>query len=72
MLNPFFSLPYPVTLFPRKLDVKGAVPMGILENLGKPISYKAIVTNKQQIAEHTFRVTLKLDRLLSQSEDADA
>lgn len=46
--------------------------MGILENLGKPISYKAIVTNKQQIAEHTFRVTLKLDRLLSQSEDADA
>jgi NADPH-dependent ferric siderophore reductase len=63
MSNYFFSLPYPTshdTLFPRKLDVKGAVPMGILENLGKRISRKAIVTNKQQIAEHTFRITLKL------------
>ncbi|NOU69610.1 hypothetical protein GC096_36945 [Paenibacillus sp. LMG 31461] len=75
MLNPFFSLPYPagrVTLFPRKLDVKGAVPIGISENLGSRISHKTIVMNKQQIAEHTFIITLKLDRLLSKSEDADA
>lgn len=34
--------------------------MGILENLGKRISHKAIVINKHQIAEHTFRISLKL------------
>ncbi|MDR6554425.1 siderophore-interacting protein [Paenibacillus qinlingensis] len=36
--------------------------MGILENLGKRISHKATVIQKQQIAEHTFRISLQLQQ----------